>query len=638
MYLPQAPCTCVMSELECRQKPAPGLEQGTHDDGPFWRMRPFLLSGLPEPAPGLVGHRSETTYESWIEKLCNMPVIRIRKMLANWLADMDEPADVPVETLPTLESCVHQLLEIRLDADDADIVVDCGPLQDMPRLTFVRCWMCLKRSRLSLAAARSEMNDEFWKVWRTIRETWQQLDDECFAGLTPAHQADLKRAVLEAADTFMDDDQSVAACSFSSAAPQHAEPPVVYQTTTWMLTSVFAPGAAPASVVTAKQNRVVQQGPMWWTVDESGSAAADRLTLAAMSPSQAAWSPLWSRFHAAEWDNYTNMGPDASTLGRRLPQLLNRHHALWRHAGDTMIERHDSWHVHEKGRFAWNKLEAKVVKHAHRCDGEGHVCWISGRRTRHRGERVWRPFCQTFRFNLGSPIDNVSDALVDFLQWMFMRRMLMVAVSSIRPAEHTVDSGLRNAVLSSTEDPVGSLVYVRLRDGADPADGPPPDTHEWGYHATSMYCLHRAIAHRHLNAGPGQLELNGRRMLNGIYYHRSWNSCLCLQNFNHYIALKGGPWFYAPVLVLAVNRNPTDASGGLRATDVRGIGVTYEDSHRIVGFYMHIMHAADVRFNMTSQNTAVCEGAWAAALELPADGTWDNLLMRSYRMRNKPLA
>jgi hypothetical protein len=179
----------------------------------------------------------------------------------------------------------------------------------------------------------------------------------------------------------------------------------------------------------------------------------------------------------------------------------------------------------------------------------------------------------------------------------------------------------------------GAWFYATLVGGEDFEYQPVAD-HERGYHSTSLYCLQRAVHNRSLTPGPGQLSPKDVRS-SAVYYHREPMSRLCLGSYNHYVALRSGPWFYAVVLLLDVNpQDPRLWVGDTRLpVTIRGQGLTYPGMHRVCGFFLHMVHAAEIRYLVEASYHVIAEGAWSGALELPADLEWNKLVERCFDLR-----
>ena len=178
---------------------------------------------------------------------------------------------------------------------------------------------------------------------------------------------------------------------------------------------------------------------------------------------------------------------------------------------------------------------------------------------------------------------------------------------------------------------VGALFYFTLLNGK-PRDFQPVEGYtERGYHATSLYCLQRAVHGRSLTPGPGQLSQGGVRT-DAVHYHRERFCHMTLQSCNHYIALADGPWFYAPVLLLEVKTDDPSlwtATGSRLPTSVRHHALTYPLAHSVEGFFVHMVHAAELRYVAPKCGTFNLEGAWSPGLELPAELSWAALVSRS---------
>jgi hypothetical protein len=64
-------------------------------------------------------------------------------------------------------------------------------------------------------------------------------------------------------------------------------------------------------------------------------------------------------------------------------------------------------------------------------------------------------------------------------------------------------------------------------------------------------------------------------------------------------------------------------------TTIRGQGLTYHGMHRVVGFFIHMVHAAEFRFVAEKRHSFIIEGTWSPGLELPATIPWSDLVERS---------
>ena len=106
---------------------------------------------------------------------------------------------------------------------------------------------------------------------------------------------------------------------------------------------------------------------------------------------------------------------------------------------------------------------------------------------------------------------------------------------------------------------------------------------------------------------------------------------MTLESCNHYIALADGPWFYAPVLLLEVKTDDPSlwTATGRLPTTVRYQGLTYPLAHSVEIFFVHMVHAAELRYVAPKCGTCNPEGAWSPGVELPAELSWAALVSRS---------
>jgi len=299
---------------------------------------------------------------------------------------------------------------------------------------------------------------------------------------------------------------------------------------------------------------------------------------------------------------------------------LTKESQIWRLAlGSCRAE----WVVRPDGRFAWNNDAGELWKHACRRTGKGPVVHLQGLRSNNLPQ-----FVQDHGFSLGTFADEATAGLQQLLSWISQRPGISDAVEFCRLAEQQ-ESAFHDTSLA----PVGRLYFFKLRDGRCPMqqEPDPGSGRHYGYHATSMYCLHRAVGNRCLNPGPGQL--GATRGTPCVWYHLLQHARLCWKSYNHYVGLQGGPFLFAPVLLLEVVGNDDRGIYNNRKSTVCGQHCTYEGLHEIVGFYVHVMHIAELRYGVDASFHAMCEACWKGVLELPVNISWEELQERSYTNR-----
>lgn len=559
-----------------------------------------------------------------------------RKLKALWTwTKQERPAIAGSERKEFFHRCVLQLVAIPdVDAMEGDPVVEEGPLQQMPRQFFVGLWFWFKRKRVRAALCRQSWPTPTWNRWCTLRSDWQKVDDEEFAQLPAERRSDIEEYCARVPD---DDEESSSESSVASDAddrPSAAPAPGAVICTAVTVHTVWTPAASSSSSWltswwsdsswwTGQQN--MERGDADWRgagTDCDGGGSGSQSGYTATAEKQPS-------FDADTWD-YKNAKEDVAALKDRsgIPRVLDRASDAWPSERSAVLP---GWTPSADGRYAWNDIENKPLKHAYRTEGVRHVEHIQGRKFLR-----WKAFCERFQFSLGGPLDRPSSGVEELLRWMRQRPALECEVESLSVADGAVDQVVLSCFTGAAP---GVLWYVKLKGGAresgDVRSLPPG--HEWGYHATSMYCLSRAVVNRKLSSGPGQLRDKSDAPFAAVYYHRTKNAYLCLGSYNHYLALGGGPWLFAPVLILDVTEHPHKPDGTMLKSTVRGQGLTYDGFHKVVGLYVHILHAAELRFATEADFSAIVEGAWTPALELPVDGTWDELKAKSWKMRADPL-
>jgi hypothetical protein len=232
---------------------------------------------------------------------------------------------------------------------------------------------------------------------------------------------------------------------------------------------------------------------------------------------------------------------------------------------------------------------------------------------------------KTDGLNLGRLGDDANEGLSELLTWMSQRPAMMAKIDCVR-----MDNDQRPGLSSATRE-TGQLYYFKLRDGKDPVLDTPQPLYEFGFHATSMYCLNSIVEKRDLSPGPGQLSVTLKEP--AVYYHRRDRSHLCSDSYNHYVGLQSGPWLFAPVLVLeAVNAELDLNRYNGRKTNANGQRMTYRGLHSVVGFYVHVMHIMELRWGVPANFCAIVEASWKGILEVPAHLSWEELQQRAQNM------
>jgi hypothetical protein len=571
-----------------------------------------------------------------VEYHLSMPK-RVLRPLRKWLRSQEQlPPDIDSQE-QWFDVCLEWMNDLgSVDFIIGDPVLQQGPMQGLHRAAFATWYHKFLASTTRGAKKRAKLRGDrrFWECWLRARRAWEADADRRYGGDAEAQS----RRTIEVNSTS-ESEELIALWSDDDDEPEsEAEPGAgVSSGATWH-------GHATGSQDWWSQWHGSQDWSSHWRGGNetwsAGAAESSRQTTRQHEPeheqqaSSSACPPAPPRaaeaasvtFKPQDWDSNWIAVPVFVDAWTR-PLVMTRDSEEWQLAASMRFS-HPALVPGETGRFAWNDLQAKVLKHAYRTEGATAVEHIKGKNFRH-----WTSFCRRFAFNLGTPSDSMQTAVTGFLCWMTHRPRIDAQVESLRVVHTKLPIHYRQG---SEQEPldVGLFLYVRLRGEPDFDQCLGPKTEE-GFHSTSMYCLHRLLVHRGLREGPGQLEVGGART-SAVYYHRSKFAHLCLGSYSHYLALYGGPWFYAPVLRLECSlEHPALYREGWtrKPTSIRGQGLTYPGAHRIVGCFIHIIHAADMRFHITPDFHQICEGRWSPNLEIPVDLPWEELVQRSFDQR-----
>ena len=106
-----------------------------------------------------------------------------------------------------------------------------------------------------------------------------------------------------------------------------------------------------------------------------------------------------------------------------------------------------------------------------------------------------------------------------------------------------------------------------------------------------------------------------------------------LEARQRYVGLQGGPFLFAPVLLLEVVNKDDRGIYDNRKSTARGQHCTYAGLREIVGFYAHVVHIAELRCGVDATFHAKCEACCKGVLELPVNISWEELRERPYTNR-----
>lgn len=548
---------------------------------------------------------------------------RILKTMDKWL-QRQWPRDDAASAKKRFQDCVDWMANLDNYEDvEGDTAISSGPLQGYPRILFPMIYNRFLRKRRRLAIQRGTWDQATWDAWCRHRRPWEAIDDLRWGW--SAGRAEEKSDSEKSSDSEGEEEES--------GETEKWENWWWCSTATWSYCDSRSGGGGASYSSWGNAAGASGHATTSW-----GSACSN---MRSRSPRQA-----WHR--AAEEDTvvpepepvvlvvptapdgrFLADDPNATTKVNRMmrsteflrkvdaPARFKPTDDAWKRA---VGDKKDQWNIRDDGTFPWNSAEQKVLKHAYRITGVGHVRWVYAMKSKELYNLATKD-----GFNLGRLGDNADQGLSELLTWMSQRPAMMEQIDSIR-----MDIDRRSGLSESLRE-TGQFYYFKLRGGKDPELDTPMPKYEFGFHATSMYCLNSIVQKGDLSPGPGQLSVTAKEP--AVYYHRRHRSHLCSDSYNHYVGLGSGPWLFAPVLVLeAVNADlDLDRFNG-RKTNANGQRMTYRGLHSVVGFAVHVMHIMELRWGAHPSFCAIVEASWKGILEVPANLSWEELVKRAHDM------
>jgi len=174
----------------------------------------------------------------------------------------------------------------------------------------------------------------------------------------------------------------------------------------------------------------------------------------------------------------------------------------------------------------------------------------------------------------------------------------------------------------------GTFLYMQVRGTTNPFKSSPPASQRWGAHATSPYCLRRIIETGSLAVGFSKLH-EGKKVIEGCFYHELADIHLCQGSYSHYVAFTGQNYFFAPYVIISSDLFLLHNDGQWRSTIVRKTQrLTWPGNHHIVGVLWHMVHTGDM-LQLPALHEFFCEADWSPVWELSSDDSWQEIMQRS---------
>ena len=265
------------------------------------------------------------------------------------------------------------------------------------------------------------------------------------------------------------------------------------------------------------------------------------------------------------------------------------------------------------GRFLWNTPSDKPAPQIRRTIGTCPVlCVQCGKQ-----DALWE-FLQT-----GAPTGPLANdinlqAVVDtFMQWLAARPRMAARIHSIELAKRPNQGWV-----------LGRWLRFNLMDRADRWNG----ERRTGWHATSMYSLHRAVVSGMENGMARLTTQSGAQIFEGVFCHATERMHLC-QHYALYTPLDASGFYFAPLLELTFPASDPRRYVVPRTKKSQTQWLTYEDIVAIRCVWINIFHIAEVTQH-SRDNWVHVEGKFFPELELDPDDSRDVIARRSRELQD----
>ena len=148
-----------------------------------------------------------------------------------------------------------------------------------------------------------------------------------------------------------------------------------------------------------------------------------------------------------------------------------------------------------------------------------------------------------------------------------------------------------------------------------------------GWHATSMYCLHRIVKQNGPQEGFASNTRDGKEV-KGVFYMRG-RQAHCCENYMHFSMLDDDGWLYAPLLQVAVDEAANEATGRIstlpRGQKQKCANAEFVDLVCVYILMVHISHL----YHRDKNEKVNVEPGFHPALEIDPHEAWETIEARS---------
>ena len=156
-----------------------------------------------------------------------------------------------------------------------------------------------------------------------------------------------------------------------------------------------------------------------------------------------------------------------------------------------------------------------------------------------------------------------------------------------------------------------------------------------GYHATSMYSVGKIMHDGQCRTGFAE-NTQGNKTMKGDFFMLPAQA-QCCDNYMHYVTLDDNGWLYGVLLQHKVRRESHDPAGrGQTLKRKNNQRLTYEGRHSLNSVFFHVMHITQLLMVGSNGNWVLAEPGYQVCLEIPHDDAWEEIILRSERLRCAP--
>ena len=308
--------------------------------------------------------------------------------------------------------------------------------------------------------------------------------------------------------------------------------------------------------------------------------------------------------------------------------LLNIKQTLF-HKRDlvNMPEKENSEHLRFQARvgsFLWNSGSQKPAPHIR---GWQHMATrgaVTVYGSKH--DELIQGWCRSLDAECGKDVVGwmvpADEALPTLITWLRNRPAMWERITGMDRvySSHFEQLGMSCSPTSLRGDPGCYWWRVGLA-----GEFPPQRTVGW--HATSMYCLHRIVKENGPREGFAS-NMQGGKDVQGVFYMQG-PQAHCCENYMHFSMLDDDGWLYAPLLQVAVDEEANKQSGRTctlkRKQKQRIADAEFVDLEYVYILMVHISHLCQ----RDTSEWVTAEPGFHPALEIDPHEAWETIKARS---------